>query len=57
MNIPLLKYVAKTKKNIILSTGMCNLEEIKESVNAILKYNKKLSHLLFFPDDFPDPTN
>ena len=21
------------------------------------KYNKKLSHLLFFPDDFPDPTN
>ena len=21
------------------------------------KYNKKLSHLLFFPDDFPEPTN
>ena len=21
------------------------------------KYNKKLSHLLFFPNDFPDPTN
>jgi N-acetylneuraminate synthase len=45
VNIPLLKYVAKTKKNIILSTGMCNLKEIKASVNAILKYNKKLSIL------------
>ena len=22
-----------------------------------VKYNKKLSHLLFFPDDFPEPTN
>ena len=45
VNIPLLEYVAKTSKNIILSTGMCNLKEIKDSVNAILKYNKKLSIL------------
>ena len=32
INIPLLKYVAKTKKKIILSTGMCTLSEIKKSV-------------------------
>ena len=33
INTPLLKYVAKTKKKIILSTGMCNLEELE----ALLK--------------------
>ena len=52
INIPLLKYVAKTKKEIILSTGMCDLNEIKKSVNSILKYNKKLS-LLHCVSDYP----
>lgn len=37
VNIPLLKYVAKLGKPVFLSTGMCTLEEVKESVNAILE--------------------
>tara|TARA_B110000003_G_C16594858_1_gene513255 strand:- start:369 stop:1370 length:1002 start_codon:yes stop_codon:yes gene_type:complete len=52
INIPLLRYVAKTKKKIILSTGMCDLEEIKKSVKAILKFNNKLS-LLHCVSDYP----
>ena len=36
VNIPYLKYVAQTGKPIILSTGMCTLEEVKQSVDAIL---------------------
>ena len=52
INIPLLKYVAKTKKKIILSTGMCTLSEIKKSVRTILKYNKKLS-LLHCVSNYP----
>jgi N,N'-diacetyllegionaminate synthase len=52
INIPLLKYVAKTKKKIILSTGMCSLNEIKNSVNSILKYNNKLS-ILHCVSDYP----
>jgi N,N'-diacetyllegionaminate synthase len=36
VNIPYLKYVAQTRKPIILSTGMCTLEEVKKSVDAIL---------------------
>ncbi len=36
VNIPLLRYVAKKGKPVFLSTGMCTLDEIKESVNAIL---------------------
>lgn len=36
VNLPFLRCVAKTGKPIILSTGMCTIEEVKESVNAIL---------------------
>ena len=52
INTPLLKYVAKTKKKIILSTGMCNLEEIRSSVKTVLKHNKKLS-ILHCVSDYP----
>ncbi|MCC7303021.1 MAG: N-acetylneuraminate synthase family protein [Bacteroidia bacterium] len=34
-NIPLLKYVARTGKPVLLSTGMCTLEEVRAAVNAI----------------------
>lgn len=37
-DIPLLKKVAQTKKPVIISLGMINLEEIKEAVN-VLKEN------------------
>ncbi len=37
VNIPLLKYVAKLGKPVFLSTGMCTLEEVKESVQAIIE--------------------
>ncbi len=35
VNLPFLKYVARTKKIIILSTGMCDLNEVKEAVKTI----------------------
>ena len=43
VNLPFLRYVARTGKPIILSTGMCTLEEVRESVDAILaEGNEKL---------------
>ena len=35
VNLPFLRYVARTDKPIILSTGMCTLDEVRESVEAI----------------------
>ena len=34
-NLPFLKYVARQKKPVLLSTGMCSLEEVRESVDVI----------------------
>lgn len=36
VNLPFLRHVARTGKPIMLSTGMCTLEEVRESVDAIL---------------------
>ena len=35
VNFPFLRYVARTGKPVLLSTGMCTLEEVRESVDAI----------------------
>ena len=37
VNIPFLRGIARLKKSIILATGMCTLDEVEESVNAILE--------------------
>jgi len=55
-NLPLLEYAAKKKKLIILSTGMADLEEVREAVNIILPINKKLI-LLHCTTNYPTPIN
>jgi sialic acid synthase SpsE len=41
-NLPLLEYVAKKGKPIILSSGMTSLEELDEAVQTVLQYNPNL---------------
>ncbi|MGF7119013.1 N-acetylneuraminate synthase [Methanobacterium oryzae] len=41
-NFPLLKYIAKKQKQIILSTGMSTLGEVEEAINIIKKYNDNI---------------
>ena len=41
-NYPLIDKIAKTKKPMIISTGLSNIKEIKETINWIKKYHSKI---------------
>ncbi len=55
-NLPILKYMAQKNLPIILSTGMANLEEVREAVEAILPINQELI-LLHCTTNYPTPFN
>ena len=52
-HIPLLKEVAKIGKPMILSTGMCTLDEIKKSVDAITSTGNEQLALMHCVSDYP----
>lgn len=52
-HIPLLKEVARLNKPIILSTGMCTLDEIRESIHAIKSEGNDKIILLHCVSDYP----
>jgi len=53
INIPLLKYIAKTDKPILLSTGMCTLQEVRDSVSAILEEGNEKIYILHAITSYP----
>lgn len=54
-NLPFLKYVAKTKKPIILSTGISRIGEIEEAVDAITGEGNEQIVLLHCTIKYPTP--
>ena len=42
VNYPLLKYIAKKNKPVILSTGMNNMKKVEETYNFLKKYNSEI---------------
>ena len=52
-NIPLLKYIAELKKPMIVSTGMANLGEVEEAVNAINNSGNDKLILLHCVSNYP----
>ncbi len=52
-DIPLIKRIAKTKKPIIMSTGMANLKEIEVSFNIAKKNGAKEIILLYCVSNYP----
>jgi N,N'-diacetyllegionaminate synthase len=52
-HIPLLKEVSKLNKPIILSTGMCSLEEVRDSVNAIISEGNDQLILMHCVSNYP----
>jgi len=56
-NLPFLNHIAKTKKPVILSTGMSDMSEIKSAVKFFKKFNTPLAILQTtseYPADFKD---
>ena len=53
VNIPFLRYVARTGKPILLSTGMCTMNEVRESVSAILSEGNEQLMLLHAITSYP----
>lgn len=45
-NIPLLKEISKTKKKVVISTGMSTLEEVKHAISFFNKKNVTLLHCI-----------
>lgn len=54
-NIPFIEHQAKKGKMIILSTGASELEEIKNAIRSIRKYNDKLIVLMHCVLEYPTP--
>jgi len=53
-NFPLIKYISKTKKPMIISTGMSNMDEIEKTVNFV-KNQDVLFLLLHCNSTYPSP--
>ena len=55
IDLPLIKYVAQTKKPMIISTGMANLDEISEAVEVAREYGCQDLVLLHCISGYPTP--
>jgi pseudaminic acid synthase len=56
-DLPLIKYIASTKKPLIISTGMANFEEIKEMVGTARSAGCKDLILLHCISSYPAPVD
>lgn len=56
-NLPYLEKIAKTKKKVILSTGMCEIYEIKEAISVLERYGCTDVILLHCNTEYPTPFN
>jgi N,N'-diacetyllegionaminate synthase len=55
-NLPYLREMSKAFSSIILSTGMANMDEIKETVNALVKAGTKRENLIVLHCNTEYPT-
>ena len=56
-SLDMLEYLGKSKKEIFLSTGMSNFEEIRNSIDIIKKYGNKKITLLHCVSSYPAKHN
>jgi N-acetylneuraminate synthase len=56
LDLPLVEEMAKTKKPMIISTGMATLDEIQDAVDVVRKYHDKLV-ILHCVSGYPTPVD
>lgn len=56
-NLPYLIKIARTKKPVIMSTGMCNLEDIENAIQVLKQYGTEEITLLHCNTEYPTPYN
>ena len=54
-NLPYLLALAKTGKPVVMSTGMCNMEEIREAIHVLKTNGTKQITLLHCNTEYPTP--
>ena len=54
-NLPYLLEIAKTKKPVVLSTGMCEPEEIEAAINVLKDNGTPSVTLLHCNTEYPSP--
>ena len=56
-NYPYIKYIAQKHGNVILSTGMCTMDDIQETLDVLLKWGKAKSQItiLHCTTEYPTP--
>ena len=52
-NLPLIKYVASTNKPILLSSGMCTIEEVRDMINTCLEVGNDKIILFHTVSNYP----
>ena len=56
-HVPLLKYVAKTKKPVLISTGASNIDEVDFALSVLKKYGAKKIGIMQCTAKYPAPIN
>lgn len=54
-NLPYLEAIAKTGRKVVMSTGMCNIEEIKAAIDVLEKNGTKEVEILHCNTQYPTP--
>lgn len=54
-NLPYLLALAKTGKPVVMSTGMCNMEEIRDAIHVLKTNGTKAIKLLHCNTEYPTP--
>lgn len=54
-NLPYLEKIAATKRPVLMSTGMCTMDEIQEAIDVFRYYDRSMITLLHCNTQYPTP--